>query len=251
MRIFIVEDQKIILQGIQKMFSHFCSDEIHPFSDPAEALSQASVLHPDAIFTDIVMEGMDGLQLIRSVNKILPKCRFVIISGYADFEYARQAIGLGVEAYLVKPIERAALEDAYLRIRGEVAQDEPSPAEIPGRKRRISEEAMGYIVANSDRELSIASVASHIHISPNYLSNVFRKETGTSVTEAIRCEQMKAAARLLRQTDMYLYEIAEQLGYKDVKYFSVLFREYHHLTPKSYRQQCMMEAKHESAAESE
>lgn len=251
MRIFIVEDQKIILQGIQKMFSHFSTDEIHPFSDPAEALSQAETLRPDAIFTDIVMEGMDGLQLIRSVSKILPKCRFVIISGYADFEYARQAIGLGVEAYLMKPIERSALEEAYQRIRSEVAQDEPSPAGVPGRKRRISEEAMGYIVANSDQELSIASVASHIHISPNYLSNVFRKETGTSVTEAIRCEQMKAAARLLRQTDMYLYEIAEQLGYKDVKYFSVLFKEYHHVTPKSYRQQSMMEGKHEHDSESE
>ena len=247
MRIFIVEDQKIILQGISKMFSHFCTDELHLFSDPAEALAEAGRLQPEAIVTDLVMDSMDGLQLIRSVSKILPKCRFVIISGYADFEYARQAIGLGVEGYLLKPIERAALEDIYHRIQGEVAQEEPAQPESAGRKRRISEEAMGYIVANSDKELSIASVAAHIHISPNYLSNVFRKETGTSVTEAIRCEQMKTAARLLRTTDMYLYEIAEQLGYKDVKYFSMLFKEYHQLTPKSYRQQCMMEAEHESS----
>ena len=250
MKIFIVEDQKIILQGIQKMFSHFCTDEIYPFSDPAEALAEAARLHPDAIFTDIVMEGMDGLQLIRNVSRLLPKCRFVIISGHADFEYARQAIGLGVEGYLLKPIERTALEESYQRLKGEVAQEKPAP-ESTGRRRRISEEAMGFIIANSDRELSIGSVAAHVHISPNYLSNVFRKETGTSVTEAIRCEQMKAAARLLRTTDMYLYEIAEQLGYKDVKYFSVLFKEYHQITPKGYRQKCMMEVAHESASQPE
>lgn len=251
MRIFIVEDQKIILQGIQKMFSHFCSDEIYPFSDPAEALNKAPVLRPDAIFTDIVMEGIDGLQLIRSVSKLLPKCRFVIISGYADFEYARQAIGLGVEGYLLKPIERAALEESYQQLKGEIAGVSPAAPETQGRKRRISEEAMGFIIANSDRELSISDVASHIHISPNYLSNVFRKETGTSITEAIRREQMKTAARLLHTTDMYLYEIAEQLGYKDVKYFSVLFKDYYHMTPKSYRQQYRQEAEHESDSESE
>jgi len=249
MRIFIVEDQKIILQGIQKMFSHFSHDEIFPFSDPSEALEQAPVLQPDVIFTDIVTDGIDGLQLIRSVSRILPKCRYVIISGYADFEYARQAIELGVESYLLKPVGRAALEDAYLRLKGEINALEPDPAE--NRKRRISEEAMNFIVENSHHALSIASVAAHIHISPNYLSNVFRKETGTSITEAIRCEQMKAAARLLCATDMYLYEIAEQLGYKDVKYFSVLFKEYHHVTPKNYRQKYATEVSYESSSQPE
>lgn len=241
MKIFIVEDQKIILQGIQKMFRHFCGDELYPFSDAAEALAAASSLKPDAVFTDIVMDGMDGLQLIRGMARLLPKCRFIIISGYADFEYARQAIGLGVEDYLVKPIERAALEAAYRRLRGEAVQEQP-----PGRRNRISDEALRYIAANSDKDLSIASVAAHIHISPNYLSNVFRKETGASITEAIRREQMKTAARLLRTTDMYLYEIAEQLGYKDVKYFSVLFKEYYQLTPKSYRQKYITETENDS-----
>ena len=65
-----------------------------------------------------------------------------------------------------------------------------------------------------------------------------------SVTEAIRSEQMKAAARLLRDTDMYLYEIAERMGYRDVKYFSMLFKEAHHMTPKSYRQKYREEDDH-------
>ena len=76
----IVEDQKIILKGIEKMFRHFCQDEIFPFSDPAEACRKLSLLHPDVIFTDIVMEGLDGLTLLRSASKALPRCRFVIIA---------------------------------------------------------------------------------------------------------------------------------------------------------------------------
>lgn len=250
MRVFIVEDQKIILQGIHKLFSHFCSDELCAFSDPSEALSAADSFPPDVVFTDIVMEGMDGLQLIEHLSLKRPKCRYVVISGHADFEYARQAISLGVEGYLLKPIDRIALEELYQRIRSELVQDKPTQ-EALGRRRRISEEAMGYILANCDRELSISDVATHIHISPNYLSNVFRKETGTSMNEAIRYEQMKAAARLLRTTDMYLYEIAEQLGYKDVKYFSVLFKEYYDITPKAYRQKSIMEVGYESASQPE
>ena len=50
--------------------------------------------------------------------------------------------------------------------------------------------------------------------------------------------------RLLRDTDMYLYEIAERMGYRDVKYFSMLFKEAHHMTPKSYRQKYREEDDH-------
>ncbi len=227
----IVEDQKIILKGIEKMFRHFCQDEIFPFSDPVEACRKLSLLHPDVIFTDIVMEGLDGLTLLRSASKALPRCRFVIISGFANFEYARQAIDLKVDSYLLKPIERSALEEVYHKLRKALQEAEP-----PARKLRISEEALRYIREHSAEKLSIASIAAQVHISPNYLSNIFRKETGASVNEVIRQEQMKAAARLLRDTDLYLYEISEQLGYKDVKYFSLLFREYYQMTPKAYRQ---------------
>ena len=224
----IVEDQKIILKGIEKMFRHFCQDEIFPFSDPVEACRKLSLLHPDVIFTDIVMEGLDGLTLLRSASKALPRCRFVIISGFANFEYARQAIDLKVDSYLLKPIERSALEEVYHKLRKALQEAEP-----PARKLRISEEALRYIREHSAEKLSIASIAAQVHISPNYLSNIFRKETGASVNEVIRQEQMKAAARLLRDTDLYLYEISEQLGYKDVKYFSLLFRECYQMTPKA------------------
>lgn|GEM_PF-5526550 len=231
LKIMIVEDQKIILKGIEKMFRHFCQDEIFPFSDPAEACRKLSLLHPDVIFTDIVMEGLDGLTLLRSASKALPRCRFVIISGFANFEYARQAIDLKVDSYLLKPIERSALEEVYHKLREALQEPEP-----PARKLRISEEALRYIREHSAEKLSIASIAAQVHISPNYLSNIFRKETGASVNEVIRQEQMKAAARLLRDTDLYLYEISEQLGYKDVKYFSLLFRECYQMAPKAYRQ---------------
>ena len=236
----IVEDQKIILKGIEKMFRHFCQDEIFPFSDPAEACRKLSLLHPDVIFTDIVMEGLDGLTLLRSASKALPRCRFVIISGFANFEYARQAIDLKVDSYLLKPIERSALEEVYHKLRKALQEAEP-----PARKLRISEEALRYIREHSAEKLSIASIAAQVHISPNYLSNIFRKETGASVNEVIRQEQMKAAARLLRDTDLRVAEIAEQVGYENQSKFSNVFRDIFQVLPTEYRRQQSRDSKTE------
>ena len=217
------------------MIEDLTTDDVYIFSDPLQALTQIKALQPDVVFTDIVMEGMDGLTLIEAVTKILPSCRFVIISGFADFEYARQAILLGVNSYLLKPIERSHLKEVLQKLKGE---GQP----MAGRSRRsISEEALEYIRSHSEQPISIPDIAANIHIAPNYLSNVFKKETGISVADAIRSEQIKAAERLLRNTNLYLYEIAEKFGYKDVKYFSMLFKEHYHTTPKNYRKKYNME----------
>lgn len=232
MRIFVVEDQKIILQGIRKMIEGFGLDQVYTYSDASKALSELQLMRPDVVLTDIVMEGMDGLSMIQEARRLLPECHFVIISGFADFEYAQQAILLGVDRYLLKPIDRAQLEETLKSLRGSGQEDV---------RRSISEEVMVYVRAHSEQPLSIAEIASNIHIAPNYLSNVFKKETGISVSEAIRSEQMKAAARLLRSSSLYLYEIAEKFGYKDVKYFSAIFKNYYNMTPKSYRKQYQTE----------
>lgn len=233
MKVFVIEDQRIILRGICKIIKEICQAEVYAFEDAETALEAIARYHPDAIFTDIVMEGMDGLVFIKKASILLPECRFVIISGFAEFEYARQAITLNVHRYLLKPIQRTQLEEILLEIKDGGSQHAPEV----DRCRNISEEAISYITAHSDQPLTVNEIASHIHISPNYLSNLFSKKTGISVTEAIRSEKMKTAGRLLRETNMYLYEIAEKLGYKDVKYFSALFREYHKISPKSYRLQ--------------
>ncbi len=64
---------------------------------------------PDIVFTDIKMPGMDGLEMIASLSAILKNTSFIIVSGYAQFDYAKQAITYGVEDYLLKPISQEEL----------------------------------------------------------------------------------------------------------------------------------------------
>ena len=72
---------------------------------------------PDVLITDIKMPFMDGLALSSLVNKELPGTKIIIISGYDDFEYARQAIRIGVEQYLLKPITKATLTATLSEVR--------------------------------------------------------------------------------------------------------------------------------------
>lgn len=81
---------------------------------------------PDVLITDIRMPFMDGLALSKLVLQEFPRMKVIIISGYDDFEYARQAIGIGVERYLLKPITKSSLidllEEVREKIEGERAQ---------------------------------------------------------------------------------------------------------------------------------
>lgn len=109
-KVFLVEDEKVIREAIQKIvpWAEFGFELIGEAKDGEMALPLIRKTRPDVLITDIRMPFMDGLTLSRLVKKELPDTRIVIVSGHDDFEYARQAISLGVEQYLLKPISKSA-----------------------------------------------------------------------------------------------------------------------------------------------
>ena len=83
--------------------------------DGEVALPMIRKLKPDLLITDIKMPFMDGLTLSKMVRKDFPGMKIVILSGYDDFNYAKQAIGIGVEDYLLKPITKNAFSGKTYR----------------------------------------------------------------------------------------------------------------------------------------
>lgn len=112
--VFLVDDEIVIREGIRNGFPW----EDTPFSlvgeapDGEMALPMIADLKPDIVITDIRMPFMDGLALSRKVAQALPWISIIILSGYDDFEYAQQAIEIGVRQYLLKPVTLKKLEDA-------------------------------------------------------------------------------------------------------------------------------------------
>ena len=108
-KVFLVEDEIIIRESIHKMipWEEYGFTLIGEAKDGEMALPLIKKSKPDVLITDIKMPFMDGLTLSRLVKKEFPDTKIIIISGYDDFDYARQAISLGIQQYLLKPISKA------------------------------------------------------------------------------------------------------------------------------------------------
>ncbi len=113
-KVFITEDESIVREGLRDMipWEQYGFAFVGEASDGEMALPMVRRLKPDILITDIKMPFMDGLAFSRLVSRELPKTRIIILSGYDDFEYARQAIELHVDQYLLKPISKASMIEA-------------------------------------------------------------------------------------------------------------------------------------------
>ncbi len=125
LKVFLVEDETVIREGLRDNipWEQYGYRFVGEAADGEIALPLIRKVKPDVLITDIKMPFMDGLSLSRIVNTEFPKTKIIIISGYDDFEYARQAIGVGVEQYLLKPITKMTLKNSLLEVKEKIEQD--------------------------------------------------------------------------------------------------------------------------------
>lgn len=126
LKVFLVEDESVIRDGLRDgiPWQQYGFTLVGTASDGEVALPQIRKLRPDILITDIKMPFMDGLTLSRIVTEELPDTKTIIISGYDDFEYAQQAIAIGVEQYLLKPISKGALLKALRAIKDRMEEEQ-------------------------------------------------------------------------------------------------------------------------------
>ena len=125
-KIFLVEDESTIRETLRDSvpWKQHGFDFVGEAGDGEMALPLLRQQKPDVLITDIRMPFMDGLELSKQILREFPKMKIIILSGYDDFEYARQAIGIGVERYLLKPITKSALLDALEEIKEKIEAEQ-------------------------------------------------------------------------------------------------------------------------------
>lgn len=259
MRIMVVEDEQLVSRGIilttdwQKMGCEVVAQA----ANGLEGDEMARKLSPDIIITDVRMPGMDGIEMMRKIRARDSGPEFIVISGYSEFEYARSAIQLGVSDFLVKPIEDGELEKAIARARQAIYNKHMvatyrKSAALPesGRMQLLEEcsvsparfddidyvsRAVRYVADNYESDISIRSAADRLYISESYLSRLFKVKMGKTFGDYLTYFRIKKACSLLKDPDTKIYKIAQLVGYKDQRYFSVIFKKLVGMTPKEFR----------------
>ena len=125
-KVFLVEDETIIRQGIKNNIDWRSNgfELVGEAGDGEYAYPMILKSQPDILLTDVKMPFMDGLELSRLVKKALPRTKIIVISGYNEFDYAKEAIKIGISDYLLKPVTSASLMDALKKVSDQIFEEQ-------------------------------------------------------------------------------------------------------------------------------
>lgn len=261
-KVIICEDEKLLRKELALMtdWGKYDCKVVGEAANGIEGKKIIIKLKPDIVITDIRMPGLDGLNMLKELEKELKaSCiiEYIIISGYNDFNYAREAIKLGVKNYLLKPFDDKELYQTIQKIINEIREKKKNEkfvknlAQINDSKIMLFKEhliqnkentkefyikdVIEYIEENYNKDISITDAANNVYISASYLCKLFKEETNYSFLEYLTNYRIKKAIELLEDKTFKIHEIAELVGYKDPRYFSSIFKKYVGISPGEFK----------------
>jgi len=345
----IVDDEQMIREDLQDFvgWKEAGFTEVHQAGNGAQALKIAADIRFDLVLADINMPGMNGIEMIRRLREQGCQAAMVVITAYGEFEYAKQAISLGVKEYVLKPIDFGELQALVSRIAGQLratteeernrqfvreaelacaellesaallrrekaeeaverlfaaqhALCQPLESVFPLLRQTIAEaesqlnslDSSGYaarqgvflellqrlaacesrqeaimlfrhlaahltdgyeeagttdrssfshlkalIREHLEEDISLEWLAQRVHRSANYLSVVFKRETGENFNEFLMRERMMVARQLLGSKEHRIVDVGMRVGYANYRSFNRAFKNYFGQSPSDYRSQ--------------
>ena len=242
LKLLIVDDEMVILQGIVK----FVKEGRTPFTHiesamhATEALEVLEHFRPDLIITDINMPEMNGLDFIEEVKSRKLCNRFIILTGHDDFAYAKQAIRIQVIEYLLKPINKQELWELLKKVANEIIDNGgPSEGETADATASYSchvSKMLDCIEREYQQDLSLEMMAELTDLNPNYISQLFKREIGTSFIQYLQEFRINKAKDMLTQHPaLSVQVVGNQVGYENSQHFMKVFKKVTGVTPGSYR----------------
>lgn len=245
--VYIADDEAWITIGLKKLIqkSALPFEVIGEAHNGVTTLEDIKTLKPDVLFTDIRMPGLSGLEVMSYLSEHQIPTKVVLISGYAQFEYARQAMLCGAFDYLLKPIRQETLNKTLSRLRNELepaafttpaaAAENTMITDFSAAGSSLFKKILAYIQEHDTEELSLTALAEMYNISSSRLSTLIKKELGLSFSEYITARRMQKAKELLKDDSRSIEEIANAVGYHDYFYFTKVFKKTQGISPSKYR----------------
>lgn len=271
-KVIIVDDEPIIVEGLQKgiEWEKWNCEIVGTGSSGMEGLELVKKLEPDILISDISMANMDGLAMVAAIKSEHPNVEVCLLTGFRNFEYAQQAIKLGVTRFLLKPSKIDELEEAIdamiknLQSKGKTGEsdldniwdcqnsdekylyntfikerlnkhEDDNKIRFNDANSYIIKKAIIYMYNNYVQKLSLLDVADHCYISSWHLSKLLNQYTGKGFFEIVNRIRIDKAKELLKGSTAKIQEISDMVGFQDVTHFSRIFKNYEGISPKDYR----------------
>ncbi len=276
LKLLIADDEVHIRTGLQVGidWDALQIEKVFTARDGSEAFELCKKHRIELVITDVKMPGLNGIELGKQLTGFYSPVKILIMSGYAEFNFAKEALKIGAVDYMLKPVNIDELiarikemqSEIYTEISvkrahgnaaaGKLEHEDMMSANIDSKGLFYHQKHFGddsrlsivkntfhpmvlmsidYINLNYNKKISVESIAKYVDKSCNYFSSNFKKSIGMSFTDYLNLVRITMAKSMLKNTTLMTYEISDHVGFNDYKYFSAVFKKFENCTPSVYR----------------
>ncbi|ABX42507.1 response regulator transcription factor [Lachnoclostridium phytofermentans] len=250
LKVLIAEDEDIIRKGLAYTIDWLSIGYVlvGEAANGEEGLEKIRELKPDVVITDIMMPKLNGLELIRQASKEV-RFKSVILTSYAEFDYAKEAIELKAYDYLMKPVDVDKLKEVMRKLQDDIKlenekellfQQKSQGMDIKllsssdSYKNPYVKKAIDIMKERYIEKLSIESISEELKVSSSYLSRKFKEDTGHTYLDFLNMYRVQQAIRLLDEGVYRVYQVSDMTGFTDYKHFCAVFKRYTKTSPTEF-----------------
>lgn len=250
LKVLIAEDEDIIRKGLAYTIDWLSIGYVlvGEAANGEEGIEKILELKPDVVLADIMMPKVNGLDMIRRAREEV-RFKSVILTSYAEFDYAKTAIELKAYDYLMKPVDVDKLKEVMGKLRTDIEKENEKELIYQQKNQGMDIELLSssdsyknpYVKKTIDfikkryiEKLSIESISEELEVSTSYLSRKFKEETGHTYLDFLNKYRVQQAIRLLDEGMYRVYQISDMTGFTDYKHFCSVFKRYTNTSPTEF-----------------
>ena len=235
LKVLLVDDEVKIREGFKRLFDWEEHDleVIGEASDGLEALSKIDEYKPNIVVVDINIPIMNGLKVIEMSKVRHPNTAFIIVSGYDDFNYCKQALKLQIADYLLKPVDYEEFGTVIDNLRISLYEKKIEEDVDDHLINKIAQ----YIREHLDEDISLNLLSDKFALNAQYISQLFKNQIGVNFLSYLTSIRMQKAKSLLLSSAKTIVEVSQAVGYNDYRVFTKVFKKHVGVSPSQYRKE--------------
>ena len=246
-KILVVDDAAFMRKVIRDTLTKNGYTDVHEAVDGKDAVEKYFELHPNLVLMDITMQNMDGLEALKAIRAKDSSANVVMCSAMGQEAMVMEAVQAGIKDFIVKPFQISLLKASFrnlLSLRekmktmyGETFSLKQFGVEEPKEHDDFLTRYIEIVKANiSNPELDVSVIYEALGMSRTNFYRKVKTVTGLSPIELIKNIRLEAGAKLLKESDMNISEIAQHIGVSSRSYFARSFKAVYGMSPTEYQE---------------